>query len=416
MNVNLPSEVSTPGSAVGKASRITSLDQFRGYTVLGMLLVNYFGGYAVCPQILKHTHDYCSYADTIMPQFLFAVGFALRLTFGRRMQTEGSAAAWMRAVRRLIGLVLVAIVVYNVGPRAANWEQLKEMGPWEALYEPLKRGWFQTLMHIAVTSLWILPVVHKSQSIRIYWMVGSAIAHILLSYWFNFLWVNSPPNGIDGGPLGFLTWTVPAIVGTIACDVFVKTTDNPAKIPFGKVFFASLGLMLLGYVMSCGTRFYDVPEDQVDALRSEKLASDPVLPSLERVRGKLERDGLSGLLAEAPFVKPPEKEYRKWNYWMMSQRAGSLSYLTFSAGFSLLVFLAFYIACDLCHLHLPIFRTFGTNALIAYILHSMVSSTIQPFFPKDSPSWYAYTGLALFFFINWLFIRQLEKQNIFFRV
>ncbi|MBU6173792.1 MAG: hypothetical protein KGQ60_08310, partial [Planctomycetes bacterium] len=131
---------------------------------------------------------------------------------------------------------------------------------------------------------------------------------------------------------------------------------------------------------------------------------------------KLERDGLSGLLAEAPFVKPPEKEYRKWNYWMMSQRAGSLSYLTFSAGFSLLVFMVFYIACDLCRLQLPIFRTFGTNALIAYILHSMVSSAVQPFFPKDSPYWYAYTGLALFFFMNWLFIRQLEKQNIFFRV
>ncbi len=31
--------------------RIVSLDQFRGYTVLGMMLVNYFGGYAVCPQI-----------------------------------------------------------------------------------------------------------------------------------------------------------------------------------------------------------------------------------------------------------------------------------------------------------------------------------------------------------------------------
>ena len=53
-----------------KTERLASLDQFRGYTVVGMLLVNYFGGYAVCPQVLKHTHDYCSYADTIMPQFL----------------------------------------------------------------------------------------------------------------------------------------------------------------------------------------------------------------------------------------------------------------------------------------------------------------------------------------------------------
>ena len=58
--------------------RLQSLDQFRGYTVAGMWLVNFVGGYAAMPQILKHTHDYCSYADTIMPHFLFAAGFALR--------------------------------------------------------------------------------------------------------------------------------------------------------------------------------------------------------------------------------------------------------------------------------------------------------------------------------------------------
>ena len=50
--------------------RLTSLDQFRGYTMFGMLLVNFLGGFAICPRILRHTNDYCSYADTIMPQFL----------------------------------------------------------------------------------------------------------------------------------------------------------------------------------------------------------------------------------------------------------------------------------------------------------------------------------------------------------
>ncbi len=34
-------------NAPAKAERLASLDQFRGYTVVGMLLVNYFGGYAV---------------------------------------------------------------------------------------------------------------------------------------------------------------------------------------------------------------------------------------------------------------------------------------------------------------------------------------------------------------------------------
>ncbi len=406
------------GSQRPTTERLASLDQFRGYTVVGMLLVNYFGGYAACAQVLKHSHDYCSYADTIMPQFLFAVGFALRLTFGRRMQTLGSSVAYARMIRRLLGLVLVSLVVYTVAPRAGTWEQLKEMNVWQIIGEPLKRQWFQTLMHIAVTSLWLLPVVHRPARIRVAWMVGSAATHVFLSYWFNFAWTNTPPNAIDGGPFGFLTWCIPAIVGTLACDYFVQPSDSRENPPRGivPVVLAAMGLMLLGYVMSCPTRLYDVPESQRETLLKFKLADDPVWPTPERIHAKRADAGFTALLAEPPFVKPPNETERKWNYWMMSQRAGTLTYLTFTAGFSLLVFVLFYIVCDVYKLRLPFFRTFGTNALVAYVLHSMVSSAVQPFFPKDSPAWFAYMGLGIFFLITWLFVKQLEKQGAFLRV
>src|SRR5262245_53977597 len=104
------------------SSRIVALDQFRGYTVAGMLLVNFLGSFAVCPAILKHHHDHCSYADTIMPQFLFAVGFAFRLTFVRRLQTEGAAVACGRVVRRMLGLLLVAVILYAPSRRAESWD------------------------------------------------------------------------------------------------------------------------------------------------------------------------------------------------------------------------------------------------------------------------------------------------------
>ena len=344
------------------------------------------------------------------------------------MQTQGSPAAYARMIRRLLGLVLVSLVVYNVSPRAATWELLKEMSFWQVIGEPLKRQWFQTLMHIAVTSLWLLPVVHRPARIRVAWMIGSAALHVLLSYWFNFAWTNTAPNAIDGGPLGFLTWCIPAIVGTLACDYFVEpqgslSTKSRDVVP---VVLAAFGLMMVGYVMSCATRLYDVPESQRDALLKVKLADDPVWPTLERIQAKMATAGFTEWFAEPPFIKPPgEKEVngkeiegkqRKWNYWMMSQRAGTLTYLTFSAGFSLLVFVLFYFVCDVCKFQLAFFRTFGTNALVAYILHSMVSNAVQPFFPKDSPAWYAYAGLAIFFFVTWLFVKQLEKQGAYLRV
>src|SRR3954462_10969048 len=86
-------EATVARAGPARGDRITSLDQFRGYTVVGMLLVNFVGGYKVVPAILKHHNTYCSHADTIMPQCFFAVGFAYRLTFLRRLERLGFWAA-----------------------------------------------------------------------------------------------------------------------------------------------------------------------------------------------------------------------------------------------------------------------------------------------------------------------------------
>lgn len=427
------------------ANRIVSLDQFRGYTVIGMLLVNFLGGFVACPKILRHSHDYVSYADTIMPQFLFAVGFAFRLTFGRHAELQGTPVAYGRVVRRMLGLVLVALVVYAVPQRAENWQKLTEMTIWDIFGEPLKRNWFQTLMHIAVTALWLVPVIRARAMVRIGWMLGSAIAHVGLSYWFNFTWVNTAPNGIDGGPLAFLTWTIPAIVGTLACDAVASAfSRSPSKIetelesqalkenPLGRdarlVYKAvprpKLGqmltwagfLMVLGYGFSCGTRFYDVPPEQIESLRTEKLAKHPVWPAADAIEAKFKSGAISEYLAEPPFVAPPGAEVRKWNYWMMSQRGGTISYLTFSAGFSLALYVLFFVACDVYGLSLAFFRTFGTNALLAYVLHDLVENAIGRFIPNDSPGWYLTCGLSLFFAMTWLFVRHFERQGAYLRV
>ena len=130
------------------------------------------------------------------------------------------------------------------------------------------------------------------------------------------------------------------------------------------------------------------------------------------------------MLAEPPFIPPPHPSgeisesylMRQWNYWMMSQRAGTISYLTFSAGFSLLVFAAFYVCCDLWGLQLGIFRTFGTNALAAYVLHMMVASAVKPFMPRDCPQWYMWAGCAVFMAVTYLMVRTLEKNEVYIKL
>jgi predicted acyltransferase len=459
------------------------LDQFRGYTMAGMILVNFIGGYHewVHPVLLHH-HTYCSYADTIMPQFLFAVGFAMRLSFGRHVQAEGLMGGYLRMVRRILGLFLVAIAIYTEGRIAESWQHFASMGPWDIAYPFLKRHWLQTLGQIALTSLWILPVIRAGAGVRIGYMVFSGAAHVALSHWFNYHWVNTDPNGIDGGPLGFLTWAVPTLLGTLTCDMVLKA---PGRAPLGRLLFISVLVMGLGYVFSCGTRLYDlsptqraqlkeahkqqdaerhpldvqieqrtnriaelskrdhkppVPSEvakteiakltgEIRALRAQlrhfrevKLAPSPVIPPREAWVGRTWKT----LLAEPPFVSPPEDDpkvdppphemHRYWNYWMMTQRGGALSYTTFGAGFSLLVYILFYMLGDMAGIRIGIFRTLGTNALAAYVLASIIGGAVKTFIPGDAPPWYVVTGFCVDFFLIWLFVRTLEKNNIYLRV
>jgi predicted acyltransferase len=397
-----------PAAPPAPAARLASLDQFRGYTVAGMFVVNFLGSFAVTPALLKHHNTYCSYADTIMPQFLFAVGFAFRLTFGRRAREQGLAAAYRRVARRLAMLALVAVVLYTLGAGWSIWGQLRERGFLEVLGELAKRHWFQTLLHIAVTSLWILPVIRAGAAVRVGWMILSAAAHVGLSAWFNFAWVNAHPKGIDGGPLGFLTWAIPALIGTLACDAFVGGAGRPRV---GKLLAWSGILMALGYGLSCFTRLYDVPPARRNPPPAE-LADSPVLFSPEALRGR----DLPSLLAEPPFVPPPGPSERQGNYWMMSQRSGTVSYLTFAAGFSLAVFVLFHLGCDRLGWRLGLFRTLGTNALAAYILGGMVEEAVQPFVPRDAPGWEVAAAFALFFACAYLLARLLEKKGLLLRL
>ena len=389
------------------AGRIESLDQYRGYTVAGMFVVNFLGSFDVTPTVLTHENNFCSYADTIMPQFFFAVGFAFRLTFGRRAQAEGVRRAYGHVIRRLLGLALVALVIYEAPTVADNWDELVALGPLGALQMGVK-SWFQTLMHIAVTSLWILPVIRSGPAVRTLFAIGSAALFAVLSHWFYFHWVQD--GGIDGGVLGFLAWTTPTIVGTLACDIVVDADSSRRVV---RLFGWGVLLMLAGWLLSCGSSLYDVTPGStaaVDSNLAEKWAVDPVWPSAER------RATQTLQAIEPPFIPPPGPELREENFWMMSQRAATLSYHVFAAGVSLALFGVFYIACDVWGWRLGLFRTLGTNALVGYVLHGLVGNAVQRFMPNDSPGWYVAAGFLLYFGVTYLFIRKLERDGIYLKL
>ncbi len=423
--------------------RLQSLDQFRGYTVAGMWLVNFMGGFVVCPQIWKHSNNYCSYADTIMPQFLFAAGFALRLSFLKHLQHGGGQEAWLRMLRRGISLSLIAIILYSLGDWHGIAKSYHEQGLLYTLAACAKRSWMQTLLHIALTCIWILPVISASVRTRVAYAAASGLLHVVLSAWFNFMWVNNLlPNGdpipatqlgagsgIDGGPLGFLTWCIPAIAGTWAYDIVQRARSSPtgsghALLPaIQKLLAVGSGLALLGWVLSCGTTIYNVPDALADELKEQKFAQNPVFPSKEQLAAWNHQP------AEPPFVPPPDTDHRKLNYWMMSQRSGTLSYPTFAAGFSLLVMALFVWAVDVHGWKLGAFRTLGMNALVGYIVPGIFTPFARRWsgmlfgeltehgrLPKSAGALSVAVAFGLMCLMSYLVLRIMEWRKIYIRM
>jgi len=425
--------------------RLTSLDQFRGYTVAGMFLVNFLGSFAATPFLLKHHLVFCSYADTIMPQFFFAVGFSMRLSFSHRVEATGAGKAYWHAVNRCLGLAIIAIVWYGGRPYLPDgvkfeWNSLKEIGLWGAVWKQLKVDWFQTLLHIAATSLWILPVICKPVRWRILFLVTSAVLHFGLNQFFYFQWHNGETTGIDGGPLGFLTWCIPTLVGTFACDLVTqfRAGEMTVKTVVRRMVSWSVLMMVIGWGMSCGTRLYDVADD----LDANTRASLPVLSpagvvppkeAIDRWLSHLRAGHWDRIFAEPPFVPPPHSrdtetvngrdtsvnrsaQYRQWNYWMMSQQCGSISYLTFTAGVSLAVFCLFFLLSDVFGTQIGVFRTLGVNAMFGYFLHSIVESGVKSFMPSDIAVIPMWIGFSVYFFLCWLMLRHLENNRIFLKL
>ena len=76
-------------------------------------------------------------------------------------------------------------------------------------------------MQIAITSIWVLPVIAAGPAVRVAFLIASAGLHLWLSSRFYLDWAWNLPV-IDGGSLGILTWTIPTLVGSLAYDAVAE--------------------------------------------------------------------------------------------------------------------------------------------------------------------------------------------------
>lgn len=212
-------------SAAKGLKRIVSLDEFRGYAILGMIFVNYVGQFGVMPQLFKHRHGTMSYADTIAPAFMFVVGMGFRLSMLRRVEKIGLWPARWKAFKRYVILILVGIVLY--GP----------MSYW--------RDWWDALVDIGFAGLLALPFIEKKIHFRL-----TAAAFYLILFQLLFLFTGygewTLQHSIDGGPLGPLSWAFILLMGTVAYDLLA--TQKRRKI-VTRALVWGVGLFVAGWIL-----------------------------------------------------------------------------------------------------------------------------------------------------------------------
>lgn len=397
---------------LSSTSRVVSMDQFRGYAVAGMFVVNFLGGLAVTHQLFKHNNTHFSWADSIMPGFLFACGFSYRLSMLRKIPHAGRRSVWLGFIRRSLGLVVLSLVLYGLGSRFDSWKGMDATAVQLFAAGLLKADLWEVLAIIGVVQLLLLPVIELSWRTRLAVAIGLSISHIALSGWFNYWFVYGQPNWFDellgttgrrawdGGCFGVISWCVVMLAGTLVYDLMSTQTVRRAV---STLVVGGVALMGIGYAASCLTTLYDVRDGYRAPLASatdDKFAASPVVPPWSNAENR----PWTSLLAEMPFMEPPGTDSRKLNYWMMDKRVVTQSFVWFSTGFTCLVYAIFVLLCDLGTLRVGLFTLFGQNALVAYAIHHPVAEMVLQVVPNDSPLWWVMIGMCVFYLLTWLFV------------
>ena len=103
------------------------MDQFCGYAVAAMLLVNFIARFDVVHSVFKHDDDYLSFADTIIANFIFIVGFSFRLSMLRRLKTMTWLQTCPGYLHRSIVLVVISVMIFGIGGEFQSWSRFNQM-------------------------------------------------------------------------------------------------------------------------------------------------------------------------------------------------------------------------------------------------------------------------------------------------
>ena len=426
------SDAQTGGDVVRTAApsrRLDFLDQFRGFTMVSMIIVNFLAdsGFYATPAFFRHGEFYVSFPDLIMPGFLFASGLSFRLSHQRTVSKLGAWRARAKVVvPRALGLLIVSYWLYGFGMPRPMWDERDAVPPGDKVVDFLYGSYFGALTQIALTMLWSLPVIERSATVRVVYAVVSQWLYVGFTIWvFNGAVGGTNYDVLDGeegGPFGFLAWSFPFLTGSICYDWLERVgmssphdrhiDDDDDDATFRKAGVHARWSRAVNWVLGRDPSKMRVLSHTAKrslwmqaGLGAALVVVAYLLSLLALVIPMLCYDSADVTAANCtvvavplpPLVVPTDPNASAVTGWNMVEAWPTFMLAT--TGFQLIFCAVCFWVADVARwrvraLHTT-FDAFGRNTLLAYYFHYGARRSVQEFMPIDAPGGIVFLGLCM---------------------
>ena len=207
--------------------RLESIDQFRGFAILLMILANYMNLVQVIPSWLKHSDDVgYTVIDLVAPLFIYAMGLTYGLSFRRRLRRDGAWNTYQHFLVRYLALLgmgyLITLVweLSGIQPPSVNWGLLQALGAAGLI----------ALLFIGLPAAWR-------------WVIGLAMLAIYQILLDRF-WLADVLLAPHNGPWGAFSWGAMLILATALADLYHDERLSKRVYPLVSAGLAIIGLLL----------------------------------------------------------------------------------------------------------------------------------------------------------------------------
>jgi len=212
-------------------TRLESIDEFRGFAIFMMVIINFLARANNVPLWLKHAPDIgFTVADIVAPMFIFAIGLTYGLSFRKRVDKYGKGKTYSHFFTRYMAIAGIGFFLTSFGNLTGTYENSSNWG---------------LLQAIGTAGLITLLFIKFSTKIR-------AIVGILLLIFYQFMldqfWLQTVLSSSHGGLYGSIPWGAMLLLGTVFADLYHSQNNNSKKFLFMAITVLVIGLTLLFFI------------------------------------------------------------------------------------------------------------------------------------------------------------------------